>query len=391
MDKTAIFTDIAITGVAETEYVRGTDKSPRQLIMEASLGACRDAGVDPSNIDGLVMPFPVVSNEDFITHLGIKDLRFHATLDIGGAGPAACVALAAHAVQSGLATRVLVTTGYTGYSGNRFGSGSADLVEKKAIGITPGVKSNLEFPYGVVVPMQWYSMHANRWFHETGADPIGMERFSLSTRKHANRNAKAHFRDRTLSSDQYRESPFLVKPFHLFDISLETDGAASVVVEKASRSNSENRPILVAGGGEGHPDAPDTLTSRPDILNMGITKVAKRTFADLGMKAADADFAEIYDCFSFIALRQIEELGLCGRGESPDFVTEDRIGPGGSFPINTHGGLLSQAHINGMNHLAEAVHQLRGTAGEGQIPDAKVGLVTGYGEFSNGSLLVLHN
>jgi acetyl-CoA acetyltransferase len=391
MDRTAIFDGIAITGVAETDYVRGTDRSTRSFIMESALGACVDAGVDPSTIDGLVMPFPAVTNEDFITHLGITDLRFHTTLDIGGAAPAACVAIAAYAVASGLANRVLVTTGYTGYSGNRFGSGSADLVDKKPVGITPGVKSNLEYPYGIVVPMQWYSMHANRYFHETGADPVGMENFALSTRAHANRNPKAHFRDRTLSSAQYRESPYLVKPFHLFDISLESDGAASVIVERASRSNSTKKPVFIAGGGEGHPDQPDTLTSRHDILNMGITKVAKRVFADLDMRADEADFAEIYDCFTFIALRQMEELGLCGRGEAPDFATLDRIGPGGSFPVNTHGGLLSQAHINGMNHIAEAVKQLRGEMGESQIADAKVGLVTGYGEFSNGSLLVLHN
>lgn len=389
MVATTAVTGVAITGMAETEYVRGTDKSPRALIMESSLAACLDAGIDPRTIDGLVMPFPAVTNEDFITHLGIDDLRFHATLGIGGAGPAACVILAAKAVQAGLASRVLVTTGYTGYSGNRFGSGSAELVEKP-VGITPGVKSNLEYPYGVVVPMQWYSMHANRYFHETKADPIGMERMALSTRKHANLNAKAHFRDRTLSSEQYQSSPYLVKPFHLFDISLETDGSASVIVQAVDESQTEHPLVHIAGGGEGHPDEPDTLTSRSDILNMGITKVAKRTFADLGMRASDADFAEIYDCFSFIALRQMEELGLCERGEAPDFAVESRIGPGGTFPVNTHGGLLSQAHINGMNHIAEAVKQLRGTAGANQVKDAEVGLVTGYGEFSNGSLLVLN-
>jgi acetyl-CoA acetyltransferase len=108
------------------------------------------------------------------------------------------------------------------------------------------------------------------------------------------------------------------------------------------------------------------------------------------VKAEDADFAQIYQCFTFIALRQIEELGLCEREQSPDFVTMDRIGPGGSFPIKTHGVLLSQAHIKGLNHIAEALLQLRGEAGENQLPDPRVGLVTGYGEFSNGSLLVLN-
>ncbi|MDR1392396.1 MAG: hypothetical protein LBJ62_00245 [Bifidobacteriaceae bacterium] len=392
MSLTTAVENVAITGIGETEFVRGTDKSTRRLAMQSSLAACRDAGIEPSSIDGLVIAGNDLSIEDYITHLGIDDLRFHASLHIGGATPVASIILAARVVQAGMASRVLVPSVWAAISaGTRLGSGAAELSTRWADELVPTTKPNLEYPYGTVVPMQWYSFHANRYFAQTGADPIGMERVALSTRKHANQNPKAYFRDRTLSSEQYRASEILVKPFHLFDISLETDGSAAVIVQAASRPNTTNGLVYIAGGAEGHPAQPDTMTSRTNVLDMGLTKAAKHTFADLGMRADQADFAEIYDCFTFVALRQMEELGLCGLGEAPDFAVESRIGPGGSFPVNTHGGLLSQAHVLGMNHVTEAVKQLRGQAGAGQVPDARIGLVTGYGDFSNGSVMVLRN
>ena len=142
---------------------------------------------------------------------------------------------------------------------------------------------------------------------------------------------------------------------------------------------------------EGRPDAADNIPERREIAGLGLSRIGPRVLADLGITLADLDFAQIYDCFTYVVLRQLEELGFCATGESPDFVAEVGIGPAGKLPVNTHGGLLSAAHIAGMNHVVEAVQQLRHDAGPTQVPDAKVGLVTGYGDFGDGSIVVLRN
>lgn len=388
----------AIVGIGETDYVRGSGLSDLALILRASVAACRDAGIEPAEIDGVIAPgLPgVASAEDYVAGLGIRDLTFSGRIEMGGASAVAALGHAAQAVESGSARYVLVSTGWNGYSSMRLGKGG-DAVLRMLVNTLPNprFRTNLEHPYGLLVPMQYYSLHARRWIHEYYSEDEATEAMAtvaVTMRQYAQHNPKAYMRGRPLTLEDYYKAPTLVEPLRIFDCCLETDGAAAVIVTSAENAKQNKRvPVYITAVAEGHPDSPDDVITRPDILNMGITKAAPRAFAAAGLGPADIDFAEIYDCFTFIVLRQLEEIGFCRRGEVLKFLQEQGIGMTGKLPVNTHGGLLSQAHVVGMNHVVEAVRQLRSDAGEAQLPDPHIGLVTGYGDLGDGAMAILQN
>src|SRR5579864_2444122 len=141
--------------------------------------------------------------------------------------------------------------------------------------------------------------------------------------------------------------------------------------------------------GEGDPESPPSIRQRPDLREFGLVKAAARAWPMAGVGHKDIDVAEVYDCFTFTVIRQLEILGFCKTGEGGPFVMDGRIGLGGELPTNTHGGLLSQGHVVGLNHVIELTRQLRGEAGKAQVKDAEMGLVTGYGDMGDGSLAIL--
>jgi acetyl-CoA acetyltransferase len=284
-----------------------------------------------------------------------------------------------------------VATARLGYSVSRVGTGGdAVLAELKKILPSPLIRSELEYPYGLLTLLHAYCIHANLWMETYDIDRRALATVAVTTRQHAQLNPGAYMRGRPLTYDDYDESPVVCAPLRVLDCCLETDGAAAIVVTAADDAGPSNgRHVDILAATEGHPDAPDDMVNRPDLKTMGVTKAAPRAFETAGLGPSDIDFAEIYDCFTYIVLRQLEEMGFCARGESPKFVEETGIGLDGGLPINTHGGLLSQAHTMGMNHVVEAVRQLRGEAGGAQLPNARVGLVTGYGDFADGSIAIL--
>lgn len=375
----------AITGIGETAYLRGSGKSAIALQMEAALAAIADAGLTPKDIDGVV---PYASGdgvaEDFITNFGIEDLRFSATTPMGGASAVAGIQAAILAIEGGVAKNVLIPFGRNGYSGGRIGARVQQLPQFRTIG-------EFEMPLGQIAPPQLYAHMARRHMELYGTSSRQLAEIAVTFRQHALMNDNAIMKE-PLTIEQHQESRMISEPLRLYDCCLESDGGAAVVVSGADVAKEmKQRPIYVMGIAEGHPDSPSTITQRTDITTLGTAKAAPHAFGMAGVSHDDIDVAEIYDCFTYIVLCQLEDLGFCAKGEGGAFVENGGISLQGRLPVNTHGGLLSQAHIIGMNHIVELVKQLRGDGGKAQVENARIGLVTGYGDMGDGSVAIMRN
>ena len=378
-----------IVGVGETPYTRGTNRSQLSQILHATMAALDDAGLKPHDIDGMVLPMPMPTVEHLAANLGIPDLRYTASSNIGGAAPVASVQTAAMAVALGVARNVLIPVGWNAYSG----AGVRGAGRSGPVGLPPPfglTMSEYYMPFGLAVPAQWFAWLATRYVEQYKVPLEGPAAVALAARKHAQLNEKAFMRGRPLTMDDYRNSRMIAQPFRLFDCCLETDGACAVIISSAERARDlKQRPVYISGAAEGHPMPADDIPGRKDFFKIGLSFAAPKALemAEVGLR--DVDFVEVYDCFTHIVLLELEALGCCKPGEAGQFVQNGRIELGGELPFNTHGGLLSEAHLAGLNHVVEATRQLRHQCGERQVKDAEVGIVTGFGDFGDGSLAIL--
>ncbi len=376
----------AIAGIGETAYSRNSGVTYQALLLQAAVRAIEDAGLTAKEIDAIIPPCFGAPADTFAVNLGIPDLRYAATLRIGGAAAVASLQTAAMTISSGVAKNVLCVTGWNGYSGARIkGMGS---IWDATITMMP-IMREFEHPFGFFIPVQWFAMMARRHMYEYGTTSVQLGAVAVAMRKHAILNDNAIMK-KPITIEDHAKSRMMADPLRLLDCCLESDGAAAVVVSSAERAKDmRHRPAYIMGVGEGYPESPDYLAARPSLTETGIKKAAPKAFAMAGISPSDVDVAEIYDCFTWNVICQIEDIGFCKKGEGGPFVEGGRIELGGELPVNTHGGLLSQAHVLGMNHIVEAVKQLRGTAGKAQVKDAEIALVSGFGDIGDGSAAIL--
>lgn len=379
----------AIVGIGETEYVRGAGSTPVEMMVEAAHAALADAGLRGRDLDGIIPPPVYTTAEELATTLGVVDLRHAVTVEMGGASPVAAIGHAARAVTEGIASAVLVVVGWNGYTAMRPKPG-ARRVRVPEFQATARAFRDFYRPYGAVLPVQVYSWIATRYQRLYGVPPDAPGTVAVAMRKHSRMNPKAVMREKPLTMEDYLASRWVSEPMRLYDCCLETDGACAVIVTSTERARDLAKPpVAVLGAAEGHPYPADDIPARTDMLKIGLHDAGPRALAEAGVQAASADLLGIYDCFTWTVLWQIEALGLCRRGEAKDWVRGGRIELGGEMPINVNGGLLSEAHVWGLNNVVEVVRQLRHEAGARQVAGAELAIVTGYGDLGDGSCAVL--
>jgi acetyl-CoA acetyltransferase len=373
----------AIVGIGATAYyVRGQSypQTINELAGAAILAACEDAGIKAKQIDGFAYYSSAQAGyaEKFDTAsmmemLGIPEVGFSAALTSGGGGSAGAAGLATAAIMNGDANYVVTVMALQQIKqrlGTVFGA------------VAPSPESSFLQPSGLVGPGHLMSVLARRHMHLYGTRREAFAEIVVSQRENAI-NRPCAVRRTPLTLEEYFASPMLADPLCRLDFCLETDGAVAFITTSTQRAKDlKQKPVLIhasAHGGSrswgrafawmGMPD--------PDFASSGHKPVADRLWAMSGLRPSDIDVALIYDHFSAMVLMQLEDYGFCGKGEGGAFVESGALRyKGGSIPVNTHGGQLSEAYIIGMTHIREAVEQLRGVA-INQVKDAKLALVTG--------------
>ncbi|EPH45993.1 lipid-transfer protein [Streptomyces aurantiacus] len=371
----------AIAGIGATEFSKDSGRSELKLAVEAVRSALDDAGLRPADVDGLVTFTMDTSPEITVAQAaGMGELSFFSRVHYGGGAACATLQQAALAVATGVAEVVVCYRAFNERSGRRFGSG-VQRREPSAEGAALG----WSLPFGLLTPASWVAMAAQRYLYAYGLTPEVFGHVSVTDRKYAATNPAAYFYGKPITLEDHAASRWIVEPLRLLDCCQETDGGQAVVVTSVERARDlPHPPAVIAAAAQGAGRAQEQMTSfyRDDLTGlpeMGV--VARQLWRTSGLTPDDVDVGILYDHFTPFVLMQLEEFGFCGPGEAAEFVAKERL------PLNTHGGQLGEAYLHGMNGVAEAVRQVRGTA-VNQIPGAARTLVTaGTGVPTSGLIL----
>ncbi|MEU4511536.1 lipid-transfer protein [Nonomuraea wenchangensis] len=354
----------AVAGIGATEFSKESGRSELRLAAEAVLAALDDAGLSPADVDGMVT-FSQDANQEIAVarEVGVGDLTYFSRVEYGGGAACATVAHAAMAVATGMARTVVCYRAFNERSGRRFGQPDARLGGQPT---SQGLEMSWHVPFGLMTPAAWVAMFARRYLHTFGATSEDFGRVAVAMRRHAATNPAAWFHGRPITLEEHQSSRWIVEPLRLLDCCQESDGAVALVVTSAERARDLRRsPAVIAAAAQGSAAGQLMMTSyyRDDMSGlpeMGV--VGRRLWEMSGLSPSDIRIAILYDHFTPFVLAQLEELGFCGRGEAPAFIADGGIELDGRLPVNPHGGQLGEAYIHGMNGIAEAVRQIRGTA-----------------------------
>jgi acetyl-CoA acetyltransferase len=375
---------VAIVGVGEVEPAWKHDRPVLGLVVDAVRRALDDAGLDGSEVDGIAIEGETMHGaraDEVGVAIGARDRRFSVQTSVAGAGVVAALQMAELAIDAGLAD---VVVSYYGISLSTQVGGPYNVHAEDP------AKAAFEMPFGFFGQPVYFAALAQRYAHEYGLTAEQLGSVPIAARAFATRTPGALAQD-PLDLDGYLADRVVSDPLRRLDCCLINDAAAAFVITSAERARDLRRPpVLVAGTGFGTKPVTEAgyFTQNPQYLEMASVESGRRAFAAAGLTPADVDIAEIYDCFTMSVILQLEDLGFAAKGEGAAFCAAGSIGPGGRLPTNTHGGLLSQSYTVGAGHVVEAVRQLRGERGDGQIEGAEVAVVTGLGAMDHATALL---
>ena len=383
--------EVALVGIGETAYSGPSGRNARQMALEAVEKAIADAGLQPQDIDGLMVSFGIsdqIDVADFHAHFGTcHDIWFSRE---GGAmtWAATCAHTAAQALRGRKARHIV----------NVF---AVDWATQRAAGTaTPGdwhasetMKAQFELPFGWYPQPVYFATFARRHMFQYGTTPEQLAEIALAFRHHANTHPDAVMRDRRLSLDDYLRRSMLADPLRVEDCCLISDGAAAYVITSTERARDlRHVPAVVDGVGHGRIASAPYISQQADVTSTPQTFAAPWAYAMADIHPQQLDVIGVYDCFSITALMQIEDMGFCKKGEGGAFIQNRRLHverprAQGGIPCNTHGGLLSHAYVLGIAHVVELVKQLRGVA-VNQVTDCTLAAYAGF-TADEGATLIL--
>jgi acetyl-CoA acetyltransferase len=366
----------AIVGAGNSAYGRRLMRSPIDLASDAIANALDDAGLTREDLDGLIVSFgsPIGADGDTIAQVLGLNLRAYNQTWAHGRFTASCIQWAAMIVNAGLANAVacLASVSFSGIRRPMMGGGGDREGGREAGG------GHGEDPvYGMTSPGAGAAMVARRYFERYGTNSCALAAVPIAFRKHAAMNPIAIMRE-PFGVEEHQRSRFVCEPLHLLDYCLINDGAACVIVTTAERARDcRKRPVLISGM-QGLPASheefiwayPGLGVAQQTVFDYKAELQPIYKMADITPDDVDALFT--YDAFSILAWIALERWGFCKPGEAPGFTAGGRIEVGGALPMNTNGGLLSEAHVMAWNHQVEIVRQLRGECGPRQVKEASI-------------------
>jgi acetyl-CoA acetyltransferase len=352
--------ETAIAGIGLTEFSRSSGVSELSLAAQCIKSACDDAGLDPSTIDGLVTYTLDSTDEIEVARaVGAGDLSFFSRINYGGGAAVGTIAQAAMAIATGQATTVVCYRAMNGRSGKRMGQGVSGDISSSDL-----IHWSWYMPYGMLIPGSWIAMIANKYMHKYGVTREDLGRVAISQRNHALRNPRAYGYGKPLTMDEYLASKWIAEPLCLYDFCQETDGGCAILVTSAERARDlKQKPAVIRGVTQASTRGQEQMTSfyRDGLDSLPeMEMAAQRVYAMAGLGPEDIDAACLYDAFTSEIIMQLESFGFCARGEGKHLVREGALDIDGRLPNNTHGGLISEGYIHGINNIAEGVRLIRG-------------------------------